>query len=305
MTAATIQRVCPLCGGADQELFLRKEALRLARCGSCRMVYASPVEEELASGRYYNRLGVPFYLSPDKLAGDYAPVRFERELALFRRFCTGGRVLDVGCSTGGFLYQLRRRRPGAYDGLGMDVAGAALEHAESQGTAVLRAAFLDHDFGGARFAAVSFWAVLEHLVWPREFFVKAAGLLEPGGHLFALAPNLESLAVRMLGAKYRYIMPDHVNYFSAATFRRLAAAAPGLELAASGSCHFNPAVIWRDLRGGTRRVADTERAKLLKRTTAWKQNPLLKPAQWMYGWLERWLGRRGLADNLYMVLRKR
>ena len=44
MTAATIQRVCPLCGGADQEPFLRKEELRLAQCGSCRMGAAFSVQ---------------------------------------------------------------------------------------------------------------------------------------------------------------------------------------------------------------------------------------------------------------------
>ena len=50
---------------------------------------------------------------------------------------------------------------------------------------------------------------------------------------------------------------------------------------------------------------DQERARLLKRTTAWKQNPFLRPARWVYGCVERLLITMGLADNLVLVLRKK
>jgi hypothetical protein len=79
------------------------------------MVYANPVDEKLVTGEYYDQLANPFYLSPNKLESDYSPVRFERELKLFRRFCRRGSVFDVGCSTGAFLYQLKTRFPGDYE----------------------------------------------------------------------------------------------------------------------------------------------------------------------------------------------
>src|SRR5262245_51039957 len=102
-----VHRSCPLCEREDGEAWLKKGSLRLVRCRSCSMIYADPVEPELASGRFYDRLSVPFYLSPDKLQSDYAAVRFERELRLFRSYTRSGTVLDVGCSTGGFLFQLK------------------------------------------------------------------------------------------------------------------------------------------------------------------------------------------------------
>src|SRR6266511_3230345 len=98
-TTTSVYRSCPLCEADNAEVFLQKGKLRLVRCCFCSMVYANPVEAELASGKFYDRLGMAFYLSPDKLEGDYAPVRFERELRLVRRFCQAGDVLDVGCST--------------------------------------------------------------------------------------------------------------------------------------------------------------------------------------------------------------
>jgi SAM-dependent methyltransferase len=269
------------------------------------MVYADPVEPELASGRFYDRLGVPFYLSPDKLESDYAPVRFERELRLFRNYCQAGAVLDVGCSTGAFLFQLESRFPDSYSVTGTDVTGAALDHAESRGIEVIRQSFLDYDFGDRTFDAVTFWAVMEHLVEPEKFLFRAARILKVGGHCFVLVPNLKSLAVRLLGARYRYIMPDHVNYFTAETLRRFASREPAFDFVQIGSSHFNPLVILKDFRGGVERVADEERARLLKQTTTYKQNPMLKPVKWIYVAAERALGSMGLADNLFMVLRKR
>jgi 2-polyprenyl-3-methyl-5-hydroxy-6-metoxy-1,4-benzoquinol methylase len=268
------------------------------------MVYANPIEEGWASGFFYDRLAVPFYLSPDKVESDYSPVRFARELRLFRKFCRRGSVLDVGCSTGAFLYQLKTRFEADYDVSGIDVAGPALDYAEQRGIRVLRESFLSTDFGDKRFSAVTFWAVLEHLANPREFLDKAASLLEPAGLCFILAPNLRSLAVRLLGAKYRYIFPQHVNYFTSATMQRLAARAPNLRVIYSASTHFNPLVIWQDWRGNGKFVSDEDRAKLLKRTTGYKQNPALKPIKLALGMMERALGRLKLADNLVVVLQK-
>jgi 2-polyprenyl-3-methyl-5-hydroxy-6-metoxy-1,4-benzoquinol methylase len=299
--AATVPRACPICEGNETSPHWSKGSLRVVQCRRCGMWFANPVPEEFVTGAFYDRLATPFYLSSDKLESDYAPVRFERELRLFRRFCPGGAVLDVGCSTGGFLHQLNARFPGAYALLGTDVAGPALDHAESRGVPVLRAGFLEHDFGERRFAAITLWAVLEHLAQPRAFLAKAAALLQPGGHLFVLVPNGQSLAVHLLGARYRYILPDHLNYFTARTLTACATIATGLPLVLLHSLHFNPVVLWQDWNHPEERVPDAKRAQLLRRTTAWKQNVLLRPVKWLYTGVERLLGAARLADNLVGV----
>jgi len=300
-----VWRACPVCDTERSEPHWAKGGLRIVRCSSCGMLFANPVEARFVTGTFYDQLATPFYLSPDKLESDYAPVRFARELRVFRQHCGGGAVLDVGCSTGAFLHAVQRRFPNEYSVLGTDVAGPALDHAERQGVAVLRENFLEHDFGSQRFQAATFWAVLEHLAEPRRFLAKAASLLEPGGHCFVLVPNMESLAVRLLGPRYRYIMDEHLNCFTAATLKQLVAREPELETVALTSTHFNPAVIWQDRRTTTERVPDAARAQLLKRTTRWKENPFAAPARWIYTGMERCLGRLFLADNLTMVLRRR
>jgi len=267
------------------------------------MVYANPIEEGWATGVNYDNLAVPYYLSPEKVESDYAPVRFDREIKLFRRFCKQGPVLDVGCSTGAFLFQLKHRFPGSYNVLGVDVAGPALDYAESKGVPVLRESFLTKSFGNQKFAAVTFWAVLEHLAEPRRFLAKAIEVIEPGGLCFVLVPNFCSLAARILGGKYRYIFPQHINYFTASTLNSLAASA-GLRIQHACSTHFNPIVIWQDWKGTGEFVPDAARGALLKQTTAYKTNALLKPIKFGLSVVEHILGRLNLADNLVLVLCK-
>ena len=146
---------------------------------------------------------------------------------------------------------------------------------------------------------------MEHLLEPKKFLSKAATLLKPGGCCFILVPNMKSLAVRLLGAKYRYIYPEHVNYFTAGTLKRFSSLEGPFEIVASGSMHFNPIVIWQDFRGGGEFVSEQNRGALLKRTTTYKQNPVLRPIKIIYTGVERVLGSLGLADNLFIVLRRK
>jgi 2-polyprenyl-3-methyl-5-hydroxy-6-metoxy-1,4-benzoquinol methylase len=301
MPAMDIPRNCPVCGASQPALWLEKAGMRIVRCESCSMLYVNPVPQEYASGEYYDTRGAEYYLSPVKLESDYAPVRFKRELRLFRRYCQSGAVLDVGCSSGAFLFQLKSRFPGEYQIAGTDVSGPPLDHAESQGIPVIRGSFLSNDFKGQRFDAITFWAVLEHLSEPKRFLEKAASLLKPSGCCFVLVPNMSSLAVRLLGARYRYIYPQHLNYFTATTLKQVAG--QWFRIIEVRTTHFNPIVIWQDWRSGGREVSNEERGKLLQRTTGYKRNPLLMPARLGYSLVERVLGTFGMADNLALVLR--
>lgn len=305
MQTVVLNRRCPLCELREATRLYSKGTLHLVRCLSCSMIYANPVEPEFASGSFYDQRATSFYLSPDKLRSDYAAVRFERERRLFRAYCRNGKVMDVGCSTGAFLLSLQRQYPGEYSVFGTDVAGAALDYAESQGVQVIRVPFLEFGERGSNFEAVTFWAVMEHLVEPKKFLNKAASLLLPGGFCFVLVPNMRSLAVRILGSRYRYIMPDHVNYFTPATLSAFGESCPDLEVVKTTSTHFNPVVILKDLRSGVGRVPDSERAELLKRTTAWKQNRGMRPIKLLYSTVERLLASLDLADNLAVVLKKK
>ena len=265
------------------------------------MIYANPVPAAMATGTFYDQAGNE-YLAADKLESDYAPVRFERELRLFRNYCPRGSVLDVGCSSGGFLHQLKQRHSEDYKILGTDVSGAPLDHAAKMGVPVARGNFLTHNFE-EQFDTITFWAVMEHLFEPQSFLKKAASLLKPGGLCFILVPNMNSLAVRLLGTRYRYIFAEHFNYFTPRTLSKFV----GREFTVVKlhATHFNPLVIWQDFHGGGREVPRAERAQLLKRTNAYKLSRWMFPLQAAYHATEVVLGTLLAADNLVIIGQKK
>ena len=298
------RRCCPVCREPKRETIGTKGDLVLLRCVVCGMTYLDPSVSRLADDRYYDAGGSSFYLNAGKLQADYSPVRFERELRAFRRQVTSGRVLDVGCSTGGFLHELGARFPGQYETWGTDVSTEPVNHAASQGINVWRDDFLRlqrTDLGS--FQAITFWAVLEHLLEPRAFLEQAARMLDPDGFCFILVPNQRSLATRMLGVKYRYILLEHVNYFAEPNLRRLCQ--DQFEVVEATSSHFNPVVILQDAMGRGRPVPREQRIALLKQTTTLKQNRWLAPFRPLYYGLEALLARWFLADNLLFVLKLR
>src|SRR5216683_862755 len=109
--------------------------------------------------------------------------------------------------------------------------------------------------------------------------------LKPGGLCFILVPNMKSLATRLLGSKYRYIYPQHLNYFTAEMLKKLCSR--HFSTVELRSTHFNPLVIWQDWRRGGEEISNEQRAELLQRTTSYKQNPLLRPVKVFYQLVER------------------
>ena len=105
--------------------------------------------------------------------------------------------------------------------------------------------------------------------------------------------------------RYRYILPQHVNYFSRQTLARLAEETGDFSVAEVAFTHFNPVVIWQDWRRGDSFVSDQDRGALLKKTNALKQRRGLAPMRRAYALTEACLGTFGLTDNVAVVLRKR
>ena len=221
-----------------------------------------------------------YYLSPDKLSADHSPAIPTRSHC-FVRYVLGGAFWTSGAGRG-FSRQpvvgIRTPIPSR-----ATMAGPALEHARGLGIEVHRGSLTR-----LRTRAEPLMRLPCGPCWSM-FPIRGNGgdrlmPAEARGR-FALVPNLDSLAVRLFAGKYRYILPQHVNYFSGATLRRLLSDAGGLVEVGIRGTHFNPLVIAQDFRRSGRLVPDADRARLLQRTNAYKQSALLRPMHWLYrGW---------------------
>jgi SAM-dependent methyltransferase len=116
--------------------------------------------------------------------------RRERALGLARRFGLRGRLLDLGCGTGGNLCSLADFGPVV--GLDVDL-GAAREARGRSGRPVVVGDALSLPFEAGRFDAVTAFDLFEHLAHDREGMREVARVLRPGGALLLTVPSCPPL----------------------------------------------------------------------------------------------------------------
>lgn len=127
---------------------------------------------------------------------------------------TTGPVLDVGCGVGHLLSAFADRHVPA---VGFDVSEDALATARTDGrlVAVRHDANEPWPFPDQSFAAITMIDVLEHFAACDEVLEDCRRVLRPGGSLFIITVNYQSILRHLLGRKWGALKdPEHVRYFT-------------------------------------------------------------------------------------------
>jgi SAM-dependent methyltransferase len=214
---------CPVCGRERHTLLFVKRGYPIVRCDDCTVVFANPqVDEKLvlaeyrAAGESANDLWVDVLTSPRQLELDRA--KFAEMLNELEPYRGEGRLLDVGTSIGLFLDLARQR---GWSGIGTEFGARALAHARDElGLEVYDRPLSELGLEPASFDVVTLNSVLEHVNRPLELLGEVRGLLRPGGALYLIVPNVDSLACRVLHERAAtFDGRNHLLYFSPATLR--------------------------------------------------------------------------------------
>lgn len=243
--------VCPRCSGAGRvvhagltdALFDKPGRFTLRRCTAhdCGLGWIDPQPVPSELGQYYSdyqtHVGVVSdrYVDPHMSAGKRRLRRWlarllfwraplMRSQLLFLEDLPPGRVLDVGCGSGGFLSAAAKL---GWRAVGIDFDEEAVAAARGRGDGIEAHA---SDLAGSGFADASFDAivldnVIEHLPDPFEAFGHIARLLKPGGRLVMVTPNIDALGHELYGRDWRGLEPPrHLFLFSPDLLRRSARA---------------------------------------------------------------------------------
>lgn len=164
----------------------------------------------------------------------------------------GGRcgldVLDVGCgfaTTSQRIQALGNRVTGVEQSPeAVRVARERLEHIVARDLQDLEG--VAAGLAGAKFDAIIFADVLEHLPWPQPVLEAYLGHLKPGGKVFVSLPNVGLWSVRMAHLFGRWTYQEtgvldftHLRFFTRRTARRMLDQAG---LSVEGSTH-NPGLV--------------------------------------------------------------
>lgn len=143
----------------------------------------------------------------------------------------GGRVLDVGCASGGLLALLR---PHAGHLAGLELSETAARAAAEIGDEVVHGALEDSGlpFKPASFHLVVLADVLEHLVDPGAGLRRAAAWCRPGGAVLVSTPNIAHWKARATLLAGRWPSEEsgtfdsgHLRFFTRGTLGALLRAA--------------------------------------------------------------------------------
>jgi len=248
--------VCPCCGEQCSAKWMRvprrdedcASFFSLLRCSSCSHTWLEnqPTPTEL---KYYYG---PDYHRAVGAAGEKSPKRrWGQQVEVITKFKSGGLVLDIGCSSGGFLAYLKSDRWRLY---GIEADQPTAERARaSTGAEVFAGDVADASFPDDTFDLVTCSDVLEHLYEPGGVFRKVYHWLKPGGIFYVFVPNIMSWEARVFRSYwYGLDLPRHLHHFSKKSlgtlaayngFRQLRMATPPgcyLEQSASAILHNEP-----------------------------------------------------------------
>jgi SAM-dependent methyltransferase len=133
---------------------------------------------------------------------------------IVRHAVSSGKLLDVGCASGGFL---RLCALNGFEVTGVEPARALAEKARgalSHRGQIVCATLQQASLPAGSFDLLTLWDVLEHVPEPIAFLKLCRSLLKPEGYLFANVPDLDSLQARFLGSNWPLLLPEHFNYFT-------------------------------------------------------------------------------------------
>jgi SAM-dependent methyltransferase len=232
---ADMERDCPLCGAganAARALF-EKLGMRIVECGACGLTYSRNVLREAFDRQLYIDSASQSSYQDLKRNEAYAALERVKSRYIVQRIAdlhpAPGRFLDIGPGSGSLL---EAAAAAGWSALGIEANHAFAAASRARGIDVIEGFFPDVLPAAERFDSIALLDVVEHLHQPLDLVRTAASRLAADGVLAIQVPNVDSLLVRLEGARNTNFCHGHWSHFNLRTLQELGRRAGLVPLAA-------------------------------------------------------------------------
>lgn len=209
---------CPVCKGKRFEPLFTLSGEPFVRCSGCSLTLINPRPP-------FDQIRATY--DPDYSAGytrkaDKKLRRARRRVArVQRRWCRGGRWLDVGCSAG---FVVRAAEDAGFEGWGVDIETGGIAYGrDNLGLSRLAGGLLDEQgYPDAHFDVISAYDVIEHVPDLNAFLAELKRILAPRGVIDVGTPDIGHWRVPRRLEEWNELKPsEHLYYFDRTTLARL------------------------------------------------------------------------------------
>tara|TARA_B100000315_G_scaffold260087_1_gene319196 strand:+ start:1245 stop:2261 length:1017 start_codon:yes stop_codon:yes gene_type:complete len=252
---------CDYCGSSVYNTYIKSakelyngfnDYFDVVQCVDCDFIFTNPRPTKDSMGYFYpdtsgyfhsqvrmNSSGISRQIFESVLAnhlGYVLPSRFNKTLTylvflVYRkkfsllhipRYVKNGKLLDVGCSWGNYLYQMKRL--GWANIYGIEPNENAVQFARNKlGLNNVRRGSSDdlHLFSENFFDVINLSMVLEHVYSPQSLLEQLYAITAPGGHVIVSVPDITGFEAKVYRDKcYSLQVPQHLNHFSPQSLRQ-------------------------------------------------------------------------------------
>jgi 2-polyprenyl-3-methyl-5-hydroxy-6-metoxy-1,4-benzoquinol methylase len=213
------------------------------------MIFVNPQWTQDLIHNTADDLAEDFHAIKERIKSDYSifirKYIHNPRLDLIDNFNKKGKILDVGCATGAFLYSAKER---GWEPFGLELSEISARYGrEKKSLNIFTGTLSEANFQSNFFDVVTLWEVIEHLPSPSEYLLEIKRILRNGGVILLSTPNINSLTRFFIGDKWEIISPEeHLHLFSLNTmillFNKL-----GFDVLKIKTEDINPLVITRNL----------------------------------------------------------
>ena len=202
--------------------------MSIVKCANCGLAYVNPRPEYspeefgmLYSEKYFNAPYMRFYIEKGERQTNES---FVSRLDWIEKIIRKGRILDIGCASGGFLRLARDRE---WETFGVEVSKTAAGIAEAKyGLNVMTGELNEAGFDDEFFDVITVSDVLEHVENPRSFLVEINRIMKKGGLLYIAVPDFDGLYYRAavfasrFSHKNYFVLPHHIYFLNRSSVSR-------------------------------------------------------------------------------------